>query len=206
MTEGLIDHWGYAAIFAIVVLGNLGLPVPEEGVLLFAGYLVWTGRLQFITVVIVGLVSAALGDNIGYWFGRRYGKTAIRRYGHKLLITSKRLEKAKKFEARYGSFGVFIARFVPGLRFMAGPLAGSMALGYLRFVVANLLGGLIYVPLSVAIGYLIAEGLGDTLHTIERTVGRLEHFAIVLLFLTAIAIFIWRALSSRKKRRSYSES
>ncbi len=206
MAEGLIDHWGYVAIFAIVVLGNLGLPVPEEGVLLFAGYLIWTGRLKLIPVVVIGVVSAALGDNIGYWFGRRYGQAAIRHYGHRLLITSQRLEKAKKLEARYGSFGVFVARFVPGLRFMAGPLAGSMAIGYWRFVVANILGGLLYVPLSVWIGYLIAEGFGDTLRSIERIVGRVEHLAILLLFLAAIGIVIWRALSSRKRRRRYSES
>ena len=128
MAEALIDQWGYAAIFVIVVLGNLGLPVPEEGVLLLAGYLVWKGRLRFVVVVIVGVQSAALGDNLGYWFGRHYGQAAIRRYGHKLLITSERLERARRFVARYGSFGVFVARFVPGLRSMAGPLAGSAGL------------------------------------------------------------------------------
>lgn len=206
MAEALIDQWGYAAIFGIVVLGNLGLPVPEEGVLLLAGYLVWTGRLRFVPVVIVGVLSAALGDNLGYWFGRHYGQAAIRRYGHKLLITSVRLERARRFVARYGSFGVFVARFVPGLRFMAGPLAGSAGLPFLKFFIANLLGGLVYVPLSVLIGYLLGQGLGDTLRTIERSVGRVEHFALVLLVLAAIVIIIWRALSSRKLRRRYSES
>src|SRR5713226_5791020 len=170
MAEALIDHWGYAAIFGIVVLGNLGLPLPEEGVLLLAGYLVWTRRLQFVPVIIIGVVSAVIGDNIGYWFGRHYGQAAIRRYGHKLLITSERLEKAKKFVARYGSFGVFVARFIPGLRFMAGPLAGSMGLPFLKFFIANLLGGLLYVPPSVGVGYLVGRGLGDAPRTIERLV------------------------------------
>src|SRR5690242_15270606 len=100
MAEALIDQWSYAAIFAIVVLGNLGLPVPEEGVLVLAGYLAWTGRLRFSVVVFIGILSAVIGDNIGYWFGRRYGQAAIRRYGHKLLITSERLEKAQRFVAR----------------------------------------------------------------------------------------------------------
>ena len=64
MAEALIDQWGYAAIFVIVFLGNLGLPVTEEGVLLLSGYLVWKGRLRFVVVVIVGVLSAALGDNL----------------------------------------------------------------------------------------------------------------------------------------------
>jgi len=207
MAEALINHWGYAAIFAIVILGNLGLPVPEEGVLIFGGYLSWAGRLQFSAVVVVGILSAAIGDNIGYWFGRRYGQAAIARYGHKLFITPKRLKKARRFVARYGMFGVFIARFLPGLRFMAGPLAGSAGMPFLKFFIANLLGGLIYVPLSVFVGYLLGEGLGDSiLRAIEHAAGKAEHFAILLLAIAAIGIVIWRALSSRRVRRRYSAS
>ena len=83
--------------------------MPEEGVLIFGGYLSWEGRLQFSAIVVVGILSAAIGDNIGYWFGRRYGQAAIARYGHKLLITPKRLKNGRRFVARYGMFGVFIA-------------------------------------------------------------------------------------------------
>src|SRR4029450_7697160 len=63
----LIGHWGYIAIFVTVVLGNIGLPVPEETVLAVAGYLVWRGELNLIAVLIVGIVSAVAGDNLGYW-------------------------------------------------------------------------------------------------------------------------------------------
>ena len=181
--------------------------MPEEGVLIFGGYLSWEGRLQFSAIVVVGILSAAIGDNIGYWFGRHYGQAAIARYGHKLLITPERLKKARRFVARYGMLGVFIARFLPGLRFMAGPLAGSAAMPFLKFFIANLLGGLIYVPLSVFVGYLLGEGLGDSiLRAIEHAFGKAEHFAILLLAIAAGGIVIWRLLSSRKVRRRYSES
>ena len=60
-----VEHWGYAAIFAVVVLGNVGLPVPEETVLTLAGYLVWRGDLRLWLVLIVGIVSASVGDNVG---------------------------------------------------------------------------------------------------------------------------------------------
>src|SRR5437899_2435467 len=81
----LITDWGYAGIFLVVILGNIGLPVPEETVLAVAGYLVWSGRLQLVPVLIVALVSAVAGDNFGYWLGRHYGRAAVERYAHWLL-------------------------------------------------------------------------------------------------------------------------
>src|SRR2546427_9696420 len=76
----LITDWGYAGIFLVVILGNIGLPVPEETVLAVAGYLVWSGRLQLVPVLIVALVSAVAGDNFGYWLGRHYRRAAGERY------------------------------------------------------------------------------------------------------------------------------
>src|SRR2546428_13234594 len=75
----LITDWGYAGIFLVVILGNIGLPVPEETVLAVAGYLVWSGRLQLVPVLIVALVSAVAGDNFGYWLRRHYGRAAVER-------------------------------------------------------------------------------------------------------------------------------
>jgi len=70
----LIEHWGYVAIFVFVILGNLGIPVPEESILVMAGYLVWQGELRLPLVLLVGIFSAISGDNLGYWIGRRYGQ------------------------------------------------------------------------------------------------------------------------------------
>jgi membrane-associated protein len=67
----LIGHRGYLAIFAFVVLGNVGVPLPENSVLWVAGYLVWKGRLYLPLVPLVGIVGAVAGDNLGYWIGRR---------------------------------------------------------------------------------------------------------------------------------------
>ena len=63
----LITDWGYAGIVLVVILGNIGLPVPEETVLAVAGYLVWSGRLQLLPVLIVGLVSAMPIETDGPW-------------------------------------------------------------------------------------------------------------------------------------------
>ena len=202
----LIEHWGYWAIFGVVTLGNLGFPVPEEGILVFAGYLVWAGKLHVLPVLAVGILAAVTGDNIGYWFGRHYGQAAIRRFGHKIFITEERVDKARQIVDRYGSYGVFVARFVPGLRFMAGPVAGSTAFPFLRFFIANLLGGLIYVPLSIGAGYFLGKSLAEVWRQIERMIGNVEQLALIILIFTAVVIAIWRAFTSRKAEHSHSQS
>ena len=197
----LIGHWGYLAIFLVVVLGNMGLPVPEETILALAGYLVWRGQLQLPLVLAVGVVSAAAGDSLGYWLGRRYGREAIERYGHWILLTPARLEAMWRFVGRYGPLGVFAARFLAGLRFLAGPLAGAAGLRFLPFVVANVLGAAVYVPLAVGAGYAVGYGLGPYVERLRRVVGEVEHVILLAAILGTLALLGWRVLRARRARQ-----
>ena len=198
----LIEHWGYLAIVVFVLLGNLGVPVPEESILVLAGYLVWQGDLRLPLVLLVGVLSAIAGDNLGYWLGRRYGQAAIARYGRWVLLTPARLDATRRFVTRYGAFGVFAARFIAGLRFMAGPLAGSTGLPPLAFVAANALGAVVYVPTMVAAGYGVAYGLDEYLKGFERVVGRVEHVVLLGAILGTIAWLGWQVLRARYYRRA----
>ena len=197
----LIEHWGYLAIFVFVVLGNLGVPVPEESILVLAGYLVWQGDLRLPLVLLVGILSAIAGDNLGYWLGRRYGQEAIARYGRWVLLTPARLDATRRFVTRYGAFGVFAARFIAGLRFLAGPVAGSTGLPPLAFVAANALGAVVYVPTMVAAGYGVAYGLGDYLKGFERIMGKVEHVVLIGAIIGTLAFLGWRALRAARDRR-----
>ncbi len=147
--SGLVAHWGYLAVFVIVVLGNVGLPVPEETALLAAGYLVWRGDLRLSLVLTVGIVSAVVGDNLGYWIGRRWGQGAVERFRRLIGIPSQRFESMRGVIVRWGPLGVFVARFIAGLRFLAGPLAGACGLHFTTFISANVLGAIVYVPVAV---------------------------------------------------------
>jgi len=189
----LLGHWGYGAIFLAVVLGNLGVPVPEETVLVLAGYEAQRGALWLPAVLGVGWVSAVLGDNLGYWLGRRYGPMLLARCGRWASITPGRLDRMSGLVSRYGAYAVFVARFVPGLRFVAGPVAGIVGLRPVKFVAANVLGALLYVPYAVGIGYGLGYGFGDRL---ERLIGRVEWIALPLaggLILVFVVVRIRRA-------------
>ena len=95
----LLGHWGYVALFVIVVLGNVGVPLPEETVLALAGYLVWRGDMRLPVVLVVGVVSAVAGDNLGYWVGRRFGRNALPRYALAEIATLPTVKSAKRGNA-----------------------------------------------------------------------------------------------------------
>jgi membrane protein DedA with SNARE-associated domain len=170
----LFQHLGYAAILVVVLLGNAGVPAPEESVLVLGGYLAWHGRLDLPLVIIVGVVSASLGDNLGFWAGRRYGQRAIAR----LPLPRARVAQAQGFLTRYGARAVFFSRFVAGLRTVAGPLAGAGGLPPLRFFTANLLGAVCYVPWPVLAGYGVGYGLGGRIEKLRERFGLKEDLAL----------------------------
>jgi membrane protein DedA with SNARE-associated domain len=192
-----VSTWGYTAIFLIVVSGNIGIPVPEETILTVGGYLAWRGQLRFSIVVLVGMVSAVLGDNIGYWLGRRYGRRLLARWS---IASPARLERMQGFVVRYGAIAVFGARFIAGLRFMAGPLAGSTGLDPTRFFVANLLGAMVYVPVIVGAGYAIGYGFGDRIERLRKMVANTEHIVLISLVLVTAISWIVVVVHARRRR------
>ncbi len=195
---GLLTHWGYLAIFLAVVIGNVGFPVPEETVLAVGGYLAQRGEMRLSLVLAVGVVSAVAGDSLGYWVGRRYGRAAIERYSRLAFATPARLEKVSSFVRRYGGRAVFGARFVTGLRCLAGPLAGATGLPPRTFVTANVLGALLYIPYAVGIGYAVGYGFGDD---IERALGRVGWIALAAVALAASAVALVRFVRARRAAR-----
>ena len=198
--RALIRHWGYPAIFGFVVLGNLGVPIPENSVLWIAGYFVWRGKLWLPAVLLVGIVGAVAGDNLGYWLGRRYGQPAVERHGRRLALTPARLDTMRRFVHRYGPGGVFIARFVIGLRFMAGPLAGSMGLAPIAFLFANVLGALVYVPVTVGEGYAVGYGYRRYIRRFLLGTDTLETALLVGAVLLALLFLVHQAVLHLRRR------
>jgi membrane protein DedA with SNARE-associated domain len=192
--DRLISDWGYAGIFLVVILGNIGLPVPEETVLAVAGYLVWSGRVQLLPVLIVALVSAVAGDNFGYWLGRRYGRAAVERYAG-WLLTPARVVVAESFVSRYGALAVCVARFVGGFRFLAGPLAGAVGLPFRSFFRGNLVGALLFVPYAVGIGYAVGYGLGPHMAHLQHALGGIGHMMLLFAIIMVAVLVAWRTIT-----------
>ena len=197
----LLGHWGYLALFVVVVLGNLGVPLPEETILALAGYLVWRGDMRLPVVLVVGVVSAVAGDNLGYWLGHRFGRHALPRYARWVLGHPERLATMEAFIERRGPFAVFVARFIPGIRFMAGPLAGGLGMRFTPFLAANVLGALIYVPTAVGAGYAIGYGLGEYVERLQKAVGEVERLILAVAIIGALAFIAWRVVHALRRQK-----
>jgi membrane protein DedA with SNARE-associated domain len=146
----LLGRWGYLGIFLSVVLGNVGLPIPEDAVHLAAGYLAAAGRLDLPTVFTVGVLSVMASDHAGYWGARLLGRRG-QSDGRRSALAS-RLAGALE---TYGPLGVFAARFVPVVRSLTGPIAGLIGVPPLQFLAANGSAAAIHVALLTGIGYAL---------------------------------------------------
>jgi membrane protein DedA with SNARE-associated domain len=188
-----VDHWGYAALFATILIGSVGVPVPEETILTLAGYLVWRGDLRLPLVLIVGVVGASLGDNLGYWLGRRVGSDTLRRYGARVRLDPATLEATERFVRTHGPAAIFVARFIPGLRFAAGPVSGISGVRADTFFIANVLGALCYVPIVVGVGYAIGRGAGPRLERALTAGVAVEHIVLVAALIGTVGALWLRA-------------
>jgi membrane protein DedA with SNARE-associated domain len=198
-----VEHWGYAAISAVVLLGNVGLPVPEETILTLGGYLAGRGDLRLWLVLIVGILSASAGDNAGYWLGRRLGSAVMRRIGTRVWLSPAKLEASQRYMLKYGALAVFGARFLPGLRFAAGPVAGITGMRAQVFFVANALGACCYVPIVVGVGYAIGRGLGPRLEHAFAVVA-VEHVVVAAAIVGTLFALVIRARRLPRADRSTS--
>jgi membrane protein DedA with SNARE-associated domain len=155
----LIHDGGYVGVYALLALGNLGIPTGVEFVILTAGALTTLGTLPgnaFIvgSVAVAGeLTGAAAMYSAGYFGGRRF----ITRYGHILGVTKKSLDRVENFFERYGRYAVFLARFVPFVRGLDGLPAGVAKMHPLKFFGATLLGLSVFCYSLAVLGVRLAK-------------------------------------------------
>lgn len=171
MSLALIDHflqtYGYLAVFVFIAVESLGIPMPGETTLIAAAlYAGTTHRLNVAVIAAVALAAAVIGDNLGYWIGRRGGARLARRHGHRVGLTESRLKVGRYLFDRHGGKVVFYGRFISGLRTYAAFLAGLNEMRRRSFVVANAAGALAWATVFAFGAYALgsaASGLGNTL-------------------------------------------
>ena len=119
-----ITQYGYIAIFCLLVLGIVGLPVPDETLLTFTGYLIYKGHMSPPLGFASALGGSVSGITISYLLGRTFGLVLIRRYGKYLRITEEHVQKAHAWFERVGHWGLTFGYFVPGVRHFTAYAAG----------------------------------------------------------------------------------
>ncbi len=150
--------WTYLILF-VVIFCETGLVVtpflPGDSLLFAAGSLATKGDMNPVVLFAVLSVAAILGDTVNYWIGHYIGPKAFS--GHYRFLKKEHLERTHKFFERYGGKTIIMARFVPIVRTFAPFVAGVGAMNYAKFIVYNIVGGLMWVGLFVFGGYWLSE-------------------------------------------------
>src|SRR5579859_1358665 len=195
MTHSILDllrnavvQYGYWAVGVALLLENAGVPVPGETILLLASFLAYSQHeLQLVWIIVVATIAATLGDNLGFALGYYGGRPLLHRYQSLFRVRTSSLERGERLFARYGAVTVFFARFIFGMRIVAGPLAGVLRMSWRRFLVFNFLGAAVWVTVISGAGYLF----GRHWHRLERAIKKLD-IAAVIFVLLLVAWLWWR--------------
>jgi membrane protein DedA with SNARE-associated domain len=153
-------HYGYGAIFLIVMMESAGIPMPGETVLVSAAVYAGTRHALDIRFVIAAAAAGAIvGDNIGFWVGREFGEPLLEKWGHLIGLDARKRMLGRFLFERYGGSIVFFGRFVALLRAFAALLAGANGLAPWRFFIFNAAGGITWATMFGTGGYLLGEGI-----------------------------------------------
>jgi undecaprenyl-diphosphatase len=178
----LFARYGYAVVFGGVFLENTGLPVPGETALLAGAALAHFGQLSLGWVIVTAIAAAILGDNLGFFIGRRGGRRLAERHGWRVGLTPERLVEFDGFFQRHGPKTVFAARFITGLRVVGAVLAGGSGMKWLEFLFFNATGAVVWCTAIATAGYSLAYSWA----TLERWIGRSGLVALAIV--TAVGI------------------
>ncbi len=183
--QSWIDSYGYEAVFALVALESLGVPLPGETALITAAlYAATTHRLSIAIVVAVAAAGAIVGDNAGFALGRWGGYRILRRYGRYVRFDQRRMKIGLYVFREHGGKVVFLGRFVAVLRTYAAFLAGTNRMSWPRFLAFNAAGGITWA-LVVGLAYYY---LGSA---VSRLRGPLDIVLGVVAVLVVIAFLIY---------------
>jgi membrane-associated protein len=169
--RALCEQYGYIVLVLGVMLENAGIPVPGETALIGAGLLASeAGGRCFDIRLVIGLtvVAAVIGDNIGFWLGHRFARPRLQRGKGLLLLNQRTLAIAEGYFHAWGSWTIFFARFITGIRVIGALAAGTAGMPWRRFLAANVLGAIAWATTFGLLGFYF----GENWQLLEKWIGR----------------------------------
>jgi membrane protein DedA with SNARE-associated domain len=196
-----IQYWlakySYLALYILLMTGIIGLPIPDETILAFSGYLINQKELILVPTLVAAFLGSATGITVSYLLGRLIGIIALKRAGKFLHISEKSLEKGELWFEKLGKWTLSFGYFIPGVRHIVAIIAGSTKLKFHVFALFAYSGAIVWTFTFILIGYYVGEkweGLIEKIH---------KHFVfagivviIIIAGYTLIKIFL------NKKRKS----
>lgn len=189
-----IYAYGYPGLFALLMLGIVGLPIPDEWLLIFTGYLVYKGFFQPVPAVATAIAGSICGISVSYALGRTLGSFVIRRLGGWLHVTEERMGRVRAWFDRTGRWSLLVGYFIPAVRHLAGLVAGTSNLRFRDFAVFAYGGASIWSVCFVAVGYFSGKEWSRASRAIHRDI-------VIFAVAAAVAVLAWLFLGRRPRDR-----
>jgi membrane protein DedA with SNARE-associated domain len=197
LLQSLLTQHAFTTVFVVLILCGAGLPLPEEVPLIGGGWAVHkmgVGLVAYWPMAIVACTAILIGDSLMFGLGSWFGLDVLRMRFLRRIFPPRRIRQARKAFDRHGWKAVFFARFLPGFRLAAYFLAGTLGMRWSFFVLLDLMGCLITVPISIWLGWHFGPN-------IDRAFEVLEQFRHVLIVVVVAAGLVWLLLWLWRRRR-----
>jgi membrane protein DedA with SNARE-associated domain len=169
--EGVFD-WvaahGYGALYLLLALGVIGLPIPDETLLVFTGYLIFRGKLHPVGAFAAAVAGAWTGISGSYLLGRTLGVGVVHRYGKYIHLTEARLAYVHLWFDRIGHWMLVVGYYIAGVRHFTAVVAGMSRVGYPTFIGYAWSGGAVWVATFLTLGYFLGEDWRQVAELVHR--------------------------------------
>lgn len=194
-----LSHWisqyGYAGLFVLLVLGIVGLPVPDETLLVFSGYLISKGRWHPLLAFGSAFAGSVCGISVSYVLGRTLGHAAVERYGRFIHLTPAKIERVHQWFRRVGNWLLSVGYFIPGVRHFTALVAGMSGLEFPVFARFAYFGAAVWVTFFLSLGYWFGENWRAIIVITHR------YTLPAVLSLCGAGVILWLVRRRVKRRR-----
>ena len=193
-----LETGGYPLIVLLMFIESTFLPLPSEFVIPPAAYLAYTkGNMSLTGIVLAGALGSLLGATAMYWVARLAGRPLVLKYGRFFLVAPAKVEKAERWAAAYGNFGIFASRMLPVVRHLIGIPAGIVRMNYWRFSLFTLVGSALWCGVLCWLG--IKAGQDEALMRGELRAITLWAAGLLGLLGAVYYLFVHRHMQAEKK-------
>ena len=153
----LVFAWGYFGIFLLMAVESSFVPFPSEIVLIPAGYLAFSGKMDISLILLSGVLGSLVGALINYYLAFFMGRKFLEKYGNYFFISQETLKKMDNYFKNHGHISTFSGRLVPGVRQLISIPAGLAKMNMVEFLVFTFIGAGIWAGILVALGYFLGQ-------------------------------------------------
>jgi membrane protein DedA with SNARE-associated domain len=176
------------------MFGIIGVPIPDETLMIFSGYLVFKGQLHVVPTIVSAFLGSVCGITVSYSIGHFGGYALILRYGHWIHITEEKIVRTREWLEHRGRWGLFIGYFIPGVRHLTALVAGTSRMRYAVFATFAYSGGLVWSTSFITAGFFLGKEWVEVSTAIRQ-------WSLIAFALVGCILLVYHVIRRRNHKR-----